>query len=129
VRAIVIPPLSSNTFFRTYKISKRFNQDISALCGAFAIDIENDKVVSARIAFGGLAGTPKRAKACETALIGSSWTNETITNAMDAMLDDFTPLTDMRASRDYRMTTAQNLLRKAFLETQSTTRTRILQVT
>jgi len=129
VRAIVIPPLDPSTLFRAYKISKRFNQDISALCGAFAINIQNDEVVSARIAFGGLAGTPKRAKACEATLTGSPWTDETIALAMDAMHEDFTPLTDMRASRDYRMKTAQNLLRKAFLESQAKTRTRILQVT
>ena len=129
VRAIVIPPMDPSILFRTYKISKRFNQDISALCGAFAIDIKNGEVASARIAFGGLAGTPKRATACEATLSGSSWSGETIARAMDAMHEDFKPLTDMRASRDYRMKTAQNLLRKAFLETQSKTRTRILQVT
>lgn len=130
VRAILIPPISSKTLFRTYKISKRFNQDISALCGAFAIELDQDTITHARIAFGGLAGTPKRATACEAALIGSPWTDETITRAMAAMQDDYTPLTDMRASRDYRMKTAQNLLRKVFLESQSTPhRTRILQVT
>ena len=129
VRAIVIPPMNENTFFRTYKISKRFNQDISALCGAFAIEIEDNQVVSARIAFGGLAGTPKRATACEAALSGAPWTEQTIDRAMEAMLEDFTPLTDMRASRDYRMKTAQNLLRKVYLESQTPARTRILQVT
>ena len=129
VRAVIIPPLDSSTLFRAYKISKRFNQDISALCGAFAINIQDGIVISARIAFGGLAGTPKRARACETALSGSTWSDETISRAVEAMHEDFTPLTDMRASREYRMTTAQNLLRKAFLESQAKTRTRILQVT
>ena len=130
VRAILIPPLPSNTLFRTYKISKRFNQDISALCGAFAIGLDQGKVTHARIAFGGLAGTPKRALACEAAVIGAPWTDETISRAMSAMQDDYTPLTDMRASRDYRLKTAQNLLRKVFLESQTTSqRTRILQVT
>ena len=129
VRAVIVPPLDPSTLFRTYKISKRFNQDISALCGAFAINIKDDIVVSARIAFGGLAGTPKRATACEAALSGSAWSDETIARAMEAMHEDFEPLSDMRASRDYRMKTAQNLLRKAFLESQSKTRTRILQVT
>ncbi len=128
VRAILVPPLRPNTLFRAYKISKRFNQDISALCGAFAIEIENERVASARIAFGGLAGTPKRARACEMALKGAPWIEDTIAHAMEAMLEDFTPLSDMRASRTYRMKTAQNLLRKAFLETQADARTRILQV-
>ncbi|MEO0607163.1 MAG: xanthine dehydrogenase small subunit [Pseudomonadota bacterium] len=129
VRAILIPPLDPQTLFRTYKISKRFNQDISALCGAFGIDLKDDQVVAARVAFGGLAGTPKRAPACEAALIGSPWSAETITRAMAALIEDFTPLSDMRASSDYRMKTAQNLLRKVFLESQLATRTRILQVT
>lgn len=128
LRAILIPPPDPSTLFRTYKISKRFNQDISALCGAFAIDIKDDQVTAARVAFGGLAGTPKRALACEAALSGSPWTDETITSAMTALREDFTPLTDMRASSDYRMKAAQNLLRKVFLESQAATRTRILQV-
>ncbi|MEM9178425.1 MAG: xanthine dehydrogenase small subunit [Pseudomonadota bacterium] len=129
VRAVLVPPLAPNILFRAYKISKRFNQDISALCGAFALGIEEGQVTSARIAFGGLAGTPKRAGACEAALVGAAWNEETIHRGADAMLEDFTPLTDMRASRDYRMKTAQNLLRKVFLESRSETRTRILQAT
>ncbi len=129
VRAILIPPLNPQTLFRTYKISKRFNQDISALCGAFAIDLKDDQVTAARVAFGGLAGTPKRASACEDVLTGAPWTADTISRAMAALQEDFTPLSDMRASREYRMKTAQNLLRKVFLESQTETRTRILQVT
>ncbi|MEL6825034.1 MAG: xanthine dehydrogenase small subunit [Pseudomonadota bacterium] len=129
VRAVLVPSLAPGTLFRTYKISKRFNQDISALCGAFAIAVEDGHVTDARIAFGGLAGTPKRAEACEAALIGAPWHEDTIDRGVDAMRDDFTPLTDMRASRDYRMTTAQNLLRKVFLESRAENRTRILQAT
>ena len=129
VRAVRVPSLAPGTLFRTYKISKRFNQDISALCGAFAIEVEAGHLPAARIAFGGLAGTPKRAEACEAALIGAPWHEDTIDRGVDAMRADFTPLTDMRASRDYRMKTAQNLLRKVFLESRAENRTRILQAT
>lgn len=129
VRSVLIPSTSAKTVFRTYKISKRFNQDISALCGAFAIEIEDGNVRSARIAYGGMAGTPKRASKCEAALIGAPWTVETIDHAANELALDYTPLSDMRASQTYRMKTAQNLLRKVYIETQSTMRTRILQVT
>lgn len=127
VRAVLIPALRTNTLFRTYKVSKRFNQDISALCAAFAISIQDGNIADARIAYGGMAGTPKRAGNCEAALIGSAWAEETINDAANALIEDFTPLTDMRASDAYRMKVAQNLLRKAYLETQTTARTRILQ--
>ncbi|MEO1323032.1 MAG: xanthine dehydrogenase small subunit [Pseudomonadota bacterium] len=127
VRAVQIPALEANTVFRTYKISKRFNQDISALCGAFAIRLEDGLIAAARIAYGGMAGTPKRAPNCEAALLGAPWTEDTIDRAADALAGDFTPLTDMRASDAYRMKVAQNLLRKVYLETQTKSRTRILQ--
>lgn len=126
VQSIFIPAIAPDTLFRTYKISKRFNQDISALCGAFAITIEDGKVSAARIAFGGMAATPKRAPACEAALTDATWTEDTIETAARALSDDYSPITDMRASDTYRMKAAQNLLRKAFIESQSSGRTRIL---
>jgi len=101
---------------RCYKISKRFDQDISALCGCFNIAIADGVVTSARIAFGGMAGVPKRAAAVEAALIGQPWTQETITKAARAFGDDFTPLSDMRASADYRLEVAQNLLHRYFAQ-------------
>lgn len=129
VQSVLIPPLATGTLFRTYKISKRFDQDISALCGAFALTIEDGNVSAARIAFGGMAATPKRAPASEAALTGASWTEETIEIAARALSDDYSPITDMRASATYRMKTAQNLLRKLFQESRSTGRTRILERT
>jgi xanthine dehydrogenase small subunit len=102
---------------RCYKISKRFDQDISALCGAFNITVEVGKVQAARIAFGGMAGIPKRSTAVETALIGKDWTIDTIRAALPAVAVDFSPLSDMRASADYRLTTAQNLLLRYYAET------------
>ncbi|KAG1715086.1 Xanthine dehydrogenase [Nymphon striatum] len=102
--------------FRVYKLSKRFDQDISALCGGFVIETNAGKVTSARIAFGGMAGIPKRASAVENALLGQAWTKETVTRAASAFGDDFTPLSDMRASAEYRLQTAQNMLLRYFYE-------------
>jgi xanthine dehydrogenase small subunit len=103
---------------RAYKISKRFDQDISAVLGAFNINVEDGKVQSARIAYGGMAGTPKRAQAVEAALIGQPWTKASIEAAMAAIAQDFTPLSDMRASMSYRLVTAANMLMRYWLEDQ-----------
>ena len=108
VESLVIPASAPN--LRVWKISKRFDQDISAVCGAFDIKRDGETITAARIAFGGMAGTPKRAPAAEAALIGQPLTAETARAAAQAMTADFTPMTDMRASAAYRMTVAQNLL-------------------
>lgn len=99
---------------RCYKISKRFDQDISAVCGCFNVTVEGGVVTQARIAFGGMAGVPKRASMAEAALVGKAWTEAAVDAAAEAMAGDFTPLTDMRASAGYRMLTAQNLMRRYF---------------
>ncbi len=114
VESIFIPAQSDT--LKCYKISKRFDQDISALCGCFAITVEGGKVTAARIAFGGMAATPKRASAVEIALIGQPWTKTTIRAAMDKYGADFQPISDMRASADYRLKTAANLLMRYFVE-------------
>ncbi len=116
VEAVTIP--ASAPDLKCYKLSKRFDQDISAVCGCFNIVREDGIVQSARIAFGGMAGIPKRASAAEAALIGQDWNGETVRAAMEALAGDFTPMTDMRASADYRMKAAQNLLERYFLETR-----------
>mgnify|MGYP005637966745 CR=1 FL=1 len=103
---------------RFYKISKRFDQDISALCGCFNSRIEDNVVKSISIAFGGMAATPLHARAVEKALEGQPWTEETINHAVAGFETDFTPLTDMRASANYRMRVAGNLLRRYFIETE-----------
>ncbi len=100
-------------------MSKRLDDDISAVCAAFNLSIVDGVVTDARIAFGGMAAIPKRASACEAALIGSAWYPGVIERACDALGEDFTPLSDFRASKEYRLLTAQNLLRKFFLEQQS----------
>ncbi len=99
---------------RCYKISKRFDQDISAVCGCFNLTIEDGRITAARIAFGGMAGIPKRTAHVEQALIGQPWEEATITRALPAFAQDFTPLSDMRASAAYRLETAANLLRRYF---------------
>lgn len=126
VEAVIVPPPQSSTLFKVYKLTKRFDQDISAVCAAFAIDLHGGVVTEARIAFGGMAATPKRAAAAEAALAGQAWTEAAVEAAAAAMASDFTPLSDMRASAAYRMLTAQNLLRKAYLESQGGIETRVL---
>jgi xanthine dehydrogenase small subunit len=99
---------------RCYKISKRFDQDISAVCGCFNVTVEGGVATSARIAFGGMAGVPKRASLAEAALVGKAWTEANVDAAAEAMAGDFSPMSDMRASAGYRMLAAQNLLRRYF---------------
>lgn len=114
----VLVPRTVDTF-RCYKISKRFDQDITAVLGAFNIKLDAGVVVSARIAFGGMAGVPARAKGCEAALDGQPWNMETIDLAKKAIDTDFSPMTDMRASAAYRALAARNLLERFYLETQN----------
>ncbi len=116
VEAVEIPLDTGAEELKCYKISKRFDQDISALCGCFNLRIEDGALASVRIAFGGMATTPKRASAVEAALLGKPWTEETVTAALPAFAEDFTPIDDMRASAGYRLLTAQNLLRRCFHE-------------
>ncbi len=112
---------------RCYKLSKRFDQDISAVCGAFNITIKDGTVTAARIAFGGMAGTPERAKSVEAALIGQPWTADTIEAAAAQFGTDYTPMSDMRASADYRLAAAANMLRRYFAETTGVA-TNVLEV-
>jgi xanthine dehydrogenase small subunit len=119
IEKIIVPRAQANQAFRAYKVSKRLDDDISAVCAAFNLTIVDGVVTEARIAFGGMAAIPKRASACEAALVGSAWYPGVIERACDALGEDFTPLSDFRASKEYRLLTAQNLLRKFFLEQQS----------
>ncbi len=112
VEAVTIP--AHAPALRIYKLSKRFDQDISAVCGGFNVTVQDGRVTGARIAFGGMAGIPKRAAAAEAALAGQAWTEDTVRAAMAAMDADFTPLSDMRASADYRRRTAQAMLLRYF---------------
>lgn len=114
VEAVTIPATAPG--LACYKLSKRFDQDISAVCGCFNLTVEGSEITSVRIAFGGMAGVPKRARAVEAALQGRPFTRETVEAAMPAFAGDFTPLSDMRASAGYRLETAANMLLRYFLE-------------
>ena len=118
VEAVTLPKQRNK--LHVYKLSKRFDQDISAVCGAFNITVKDGLVEAARIAFGGMAGIPKRASHVENALIGQPWTEDTIRAAQTAFEKDFTPLSDMRASAAYRLDCARNMLMRAWLEDQGT---------
>ena len=118
VASLRVPLPREGVRFRTYKLAKRFDQDISAVCAAFALTLEGDIVKEARIAFGGMAATPKRAAAAESLLTGRAWSEAALKEAMAALAQDYAPLSDMRASSAYRMKTAQNLLRRFWLETR-----------
>jgi len=120
VEQVLLPLPPENQHFSIYKISKRFEQDISAVCGAFSVQIENGIIKNPRVCFGGMAETPKRATACEQLLNDKPWNQETISKAMQLMPEDYTPLTDMRATASYRMRVAQNLLQRFFLEHSAT---------
>jgi xanthine dehydrogenase small subunit len=118
VEAVEVPLPSPVVQFRTYKVSKRYDSDISAVCAAFAIQVERGTIVEARVAFGGMAATPQRASHTEAALAGQPWTETTLRAARVALATDYTPITDMRASAAYRMQVAQNLLERFYLETR-----------
>lgn len=125
VESILIPAQADN--LRCYKISKRFDQDISALCGCFNIAVAEGVVTEARIAFGGMAATPKRAAAVEALLIGAAWNEQTMLAAREALARDFQPISDMRASADYRLRSAQNLLTRVFVEMSEGRRVRLAE--
>jgi xanthine dehydrogenase small subunit len=108
VEAVTMP--AHAPLLRCYKLSKRFDQDISAVCGCFNVTLTDGVVTAARIAFGGMAGIPKRAAAVEAALVGRPLTAGTAAAARSAFADDFAPISDMRASAAYRLETAANLL-------------------
>ncbi|WP_250537965.1 MULTISPECIES: xanthine dehydrogenase small subunit [unclassified Caballeronia] len=119
VAAIRVPRPVAALRFRTYKVSKRYDQDISAVCAAFAIWLDDShRVTDARIAFGGMAATPRRAAQAEAALIGREWNEASARAAMTALDADFQPLTDMRASSAYRAKVARNVLWRFYLETR-----------
>jgi xanthine dehydrogenase small subunit len=114
VEAITLPAQAPD--LRCYKLSKRFDQDISAVCGCFNIQIVDGLVTSARIAFGGMAATPKRAAHVEAGLIGRIWSLDLINAIQPAFAEDFQPLSDMRASSSYRLQAARNMALRYFME-------------
>ncbi len=112
IAAVTLPHLKPGEHFRTYKISKRYDQDIATVCGAFWIAVESGKIRAARLAYGGMAATPKRAAGAERALTGQAFAPATIEAALPALAADFAPLSDFRGSAEYRQRIAANLLRR-----------------
>jgi xanthine dehydrogenase small subunit len=116
VESVRVPPLAPDMRFACYKLAKRFDQDISAVMGAFRVTLAGGAIRQARIAFGGMAGIPKRAVEAEAALVGRPLADAAVEDACAALAAEFTPLTDMRGSAGYRLKTAQNMLRRFALE-------------
>ena len=123
IKSIQIPKPTAGQTLKLYKISKRIDDDISAVLAAFFIEQEVDgngqKITNVRLAFGGMAAIPKRAPATEAILLGNSLTKALVAQAKEALTTDFQPMSDVRASDKYRMTVAQNLIEKCYLELQS----------
>ena len=118
VQAIVVPRAAMQRSVRAYKLSKRFDSDISAVAAGMAIALDGEVVREARLAFGGMAATVMRASAAERAMLGQPWNEATVQRVQDALSKDFTPLTDMRASAGYRLRSARNLVTRFWLETR-----------
>jgi len=117
IERIDVPVPQPDWSFRCYKVAKRFDQDISAVCAAFRLQIVDGHLRDIRIGLGGMAATPARARNTEQVLIGQRWTETTVRAAMDTLDTEFAPISDMRASATYRRMVARNLLYKCFLET------------
>ena len=118
IEAIEIPPRDDQLRLRCYKLGKRFDQDISAVCAAFALRLDGDTVSEIRIALGGMAAIPKRALLTEKLLTGGNWDESSVRAAMQKLAEDFAPLSDMRASAGYRGRATANLLYRFYLETR-----------
>jgi len=124
IRSIKIPLFKKN-IFKAFKISKRFDDDISSVCGSFNFKINNNKIKEVYIAYGGMAAIPKRAKACEDILKNKPLTINTFEQAKNYLEKDLSPIGDMRASKEYRLEIAKNLLMKCFIEINTNKLTRV----
>jgi xanthine dehydrogenase small subunit len=119
VTGVAIPRAHQGRLLASYKVSKRFDQDISAVCATFCLSIDGERVRSARLAYGGLAGVARRAPQAERALTDLGWTPQGIEAAVAALDTDFNPLSDLRASATYRLRAAGNLLRRFYRQQQA----------
>lgn len=117
LEAVRLPLLAEGTRFHAWKVAKRFDQDISAVVGACCLRVEGGVVTDLRLACGGMAATPKRARTCEAALLGKPWTAAAAAAAAPALAKDYAPIGDFRASAGYRSRVAANLLRRLHLQT------------
>ena len=119
VEALHLPLPAADLQVRGYKVAKRYDSDISAVCAALALHVEAGTVAEARFAFGGMAAIVKRAALAEAAVVGQPWTQATAKAAAEALAQDFKPLSDVRASATYRLRVAQNLFTRLWLETRA----------
>ncbi len=118
IESMEVPWPQAPERLRAYKLSKRRDSDISAVCAALWVSLDRGRIVEARTAFGGMAATARRSPLVEQALLGHRWDAETVARAQQALAQDFQPLSDMRASATYRMAAAQGLLERWWLETR-----------
>ncbi len=118
IEKLRVPLPQDEDVVASYKWSKRFDQDISGVCTAYRLRLDGDIVASVRIACGGMAATVRRAHACEAALTGQTWSQASVDAGMAALAHDYAPISDMRASADYRLRACQNLLQRFYLETR-----------
>lgn len=128
IAAIEIPLLRDGTRFTTYKLSKRFDQDISTVIGAYRLRIEDGLVAELRAAYGGMAATTARAKHVEAAVTGKPWTADTLRDVDALIAQDFQPMTDHRGTDAYRLRAAANLIRRLQIETTGGTQTGVWQL-
>ena len=126
IKSIIIP-IYKNHNFKAYKISKRFDDDISSVCASFNLKIKDQRIQDVAIAYGGMAEIPKRAKNCENFLKNSKFSEDIFEKAKDLLKRDFNPISDMRASKQYRLEVAENLLIKFFIETKTKKLFRVYQ--
>ena len=122
---ILVPLRSENTQIQSYKVSKRFDQDISAICGAYSMRRNGAGVEQIRIAYGGLAAVPMRAVKCEATLTGRDWNEDTVQSGIEALDDDFSPISDMRSTAEYRQRVCGNLLKRFYLDSSGSAQPRV----
>jgi len=127
IKSVQIPKPTAGQTLKLYKISKRIDDDISAVLAAFFIEQNGQEITNVRLAFGGMAAIPKRAPAAEAVLQGNSLTKELVAAAKEALATDFQPMSDVRASDKYRMKVAQNLIEKCYLELQSANARKVIE--
>ena len=116
IKSVSIPKLTATQKFRAYKVSKRYDQDISAVIGAFLIEFNQERVAKTIIAFGGMDSTPRRALHSEKQLTGETWTEENINKVSEKISEEFKPISDLRASSTYRSQVAGNLFKRFYFD-------------
>ena len=116
ILSVKIPKPTKGLVFSNYKVSKRRDEDISSVCASFYFIVNKGHIDEARLVFGGMAEVPKRAKYTEDFLFGKPWTEDSFTSSLKKLEEDFQPISDARASKEYRVLVAKNLLRKVFLQ-------------